>query len=526
MNKKLWTAVGAFMLTCTLATSVGHAATLDKQYPTEDEIVDYLKAHPLNTSRGQSYKVKSTDTVVGQTRNTYALNTANFVRFLAGSNSVKQDSRYSDLAQHASYILRVNDDEETSHHPYTPSGFKDSDEVVLKGKTGAANSNLGYGYSNIQQSILYGYMYDSDRYNAETVGHRIYMINPVTRAMGFGKSGRYTATLISDSKSSFSKSAGGKFYTWTSKEIKENTAIGNEAAPDDISIWPTTNMPKQYFDASVPYSFTVGENYNLYEATVTMKNERTGKKITLEKGGKISEGPYMRIKYQDTLASVIWRPDPKDFPVEVGDTYTITINHIKKENSNISSITYKVTFFDLQKKLPEFTLPSSITLKEGESMTLDTTKQYDYTVLKKDDVKLSATSKNGMVIDTNKQTITAQHAGTGELQLSVSTPMTTFMYYHDSMKLTTPIKVIANPAWMKSIKAPKKVTLQKGKSYQLKPTVLPKTSKEKTFTYKSTAPKVATVSTSGKIVAYQKGKTTVTITGLHGISKKVQVVVK
>ena len=69
----------------------------------------------------------------------------------------------------------------------------------------------------------------------------------------------------------------------------------------------------------------------------------------------------------------------------------------------------------------------------------------------------------------------------------------------------------------------KAINLKKGKTFQLKVTVTPRNSQEK-VTYKSSKPKIATVSRKGKITAKKKGKAVITITsGKKKITCKVTV---
>ena len=72
--------------------------------------------------------------------------------------------------------------------------------------------------------------------------------------------------------------------------------------------------------------------------------------------------------------------------------------------------------------------------------------------------------------------------------------------------------------------AKKKVTLKKGKTYNIKPILTPISSTDK-VTYKSSKKKVATVSAKGKVKAKAKAKGTTVITVKSG-KKKVKLTVK
>jgi len=71
----------------------------------------------------------------------------------------------------------------------------------------------------------------------------------------------------------------------------------------------------------------------------------------------------------------------------------------------------------------------------------------------------------------------------------------------------------------------KKLTLKKGKKYQLKINRTPITATEK-ITYSSSNKKVAAVNKAGKITAKKKGKATITAKTSNGKKAKISVIVK
>lgn len=80
---------------------------------------------------------------------------------------------------------------------------------------------------------------------------------------------------------------------------------------------------------------------------------------------------------------------------------------------------------------------------------------------------------------------------------------------------------------VKSIKLPRRqITLKKGKSYTIKPKLLPSKSGTYQITYTSNKKKVATVSSKGKIKALKKGKAAITVKSYNKKKATIKVTVK
>lgn len=91
------------------------------------------------------------------------------------------------------------------------------------------------------------------------------------------------------------------------------------------------------------------------------------------------------------------------------------------------------------------------------------------------------------------------------------------------------IKVTGKKVAIKTLSLNKtKLTLKKGKTFQIKATVKPKNATNKTLNYSSNNKKVATVSSKGKITAKKKGTCIITVktTDGSGIKKKIKITVK
>ena len=189
-----------------------------------------------------------------------ALNTVNFIRFVAGLDPVSLNDTYNSLAQHASLVSAANG--YLDHFPSQPSGM--SEDMYSLGKQGAGSSNLGYGYSSIPDSIIRGYMEDTDTSNIDRVGHRRWILNPPMQEIGFGKVGIFTATYVFD-----------------------NTFGGNLS--DDFIAWPPQNMPYElYLPSSMGYAFSVNLGYeydtpSIDNVTVEIYSELQNKTWVLDK---------------------------------------------------------------------------------------------------------------------------------------------------------------------------------------------------------------------------------------------------
>jgi len=126
----------------------------------------------------------------------------------------------------------------------------------------------------------------------------------------------------------------------------------------------------------------------------------------------------------------------------------------------------------------------------------------------------SVTSSNKKVATvTSAGLVTAKKAGTATITVKTK----------NGKKATVKIKVI-DPKAPTKVKLNKTgtVKLKKGKTLQLKATVLPDTA-ETTLTWKSSKPKVATVTQDGLVKARKKGTTTITVKTKNGKTAKVKI---
>ena len=127
--------------------------------------------------------------------------------------------------------------------------------------------------------------------------------------------------------------------------------------------------------------------------------------------------------------------------------------------------------------------------------------------------KLTYTSSNKKVVTVSaKGKMTAKKAGKAKITVKSG-----------KKKFTITVTVVEpTPTGMKNVPTSKKLT--KGKSFVLKPTILPAGAKGK-ITYKTSNKKVATVDAKGKVTAKKKGSAVITVT-VGKIKKTCKVTVK
>ena len=157
---------------------------------TAEEIKSFYAAHPFSTSYRDAWTVapNAKNGVAGElTEGTVenALNALNFIRYIAGINAdVTVDPEYAEKAQAGTTLLTEVGNLE--HTPKKPSSV--SQEFYDLGYQGTSSSNLGWGYSNLADAVIRGWMNDGDSSNIDRVGHRRWCINPTMGATGFGHS--------------------------------------------------------------------------------------------------------------------------------------------------------------------------------------------------------------------------------------------------------------------------------------------------------------------------------------------------
>ena len=363
-------------------TAEANAASVNQ--PTKDQIINMYNGELKydlkwggtgfyqNYSLTAPYEAGALDDATQQR----ALNVLNFMRYVAGlSYDVKIKDEYTVKAQNASFLSALNDKQTgnivLSHTPARPDGV--SDELYNSGYKGASSSNIAQGFLNLDQSIVQGYMNDSDSINYDRVGHRQWILRPGFEETGFGSVKLYSAVYVFD--------------------IDSNNI--DCSIPYDFVAWPSGNMPVELINPSgeiinnkmhyCRYIFSVmlGDEYADYQnangITITVKHD--GKTYTVDKadlnswpGGKIPQNdPYTEYFSVSSLVFggaekvILFNIGEMVENINAGDKAEITITGIKLKNGSEKPVTYTVDFFHMEK--PDTTAEIYI---KGD--TADTTK--------------------------------------------------------------------------------------------------------------------------------------------------------
>lgn len=237
--------------------------------------------------------------------------------------------------------------------------------------------------------------------------------------------------------------------------------------------------------------------------TLKVKQQTTGFKVT-----KLGAGDYVK-SWKSSKPSVVKVTGKSDG--------TCTIKAQKKTGTAKITITLasgmkKTVTVKVQKNAVQTTkisgLSKKITLKKGKKVTLKpvispitSVQKITYSSSNK---KIASVSKNGVVTakKSGKAVITVK-SGNKKFAITVTVPKPN----------TTAIQNVASAK-----------TLKRGKSYTLKPKLVPSNSGDK-ITYKSSNSKVAAVSSKGKITAKKKGTAVITVKS-GKVSVKCKITVK
>lgn len=286
------------------------------EYHSEDEVRDYLMNHGAKIYDPVTYEITPTTTspydpgsLTKETLNS-AINMLNQVRYIAGIDSnvtLNEDAIIK--TQAASFLNFVNDI--LTHYPTQPL---DMDSTLYQlGATGARSSNLGSGYSTINQSIIRGYMNDGSSKNIDRVGHRRWILNPAMSTTGFGYCNGYTALYAFD--------------------------MNNTSASEYGVSWPAQTMPTEYFKADYPWSISMGYDVDIDQVQVTLV--RLSDQKTWNFNSTSSDG-YFNVNNDNygQTGCIIFRPQDIDSYIN-GDKFQVTITGLE------TMVSYQVSFFDL-----------------------------------------------------------------------------------------------------------------------------------------------------------------------------------
>ncbi len=363
---------------------------------TNDQIRGYFDSHSFQTSGADSWSAMpngAREEAGRLTRESVAngLNALNFVRYVAGIPYNVTNNETYERAVQAGTTLLTQSDMGLTHTPDKPSDM--SDEFYQLGFEGTSSSNLGQGYGNLAQAVIYGWMDDGDSRNIDRVGHRRWCLNPGMKQTGFGHSGVFTGMYAFDSSGS------------------------QETEHYNYVPWPGQNMPIEYFEG--PWSVSLNPGIYSVEKTdnltVTMTSEKTTRSYVLDERNADPAGAYLKLASRGYGfgPAVIFQPGVE---FGSGDTVAVRISGLKDRYGNELPIEYSVSFFSMAAKALE-----SIRLNSSsKTMTVGSTYQLTVTMVPSDadasldDVIWTSSDEDVAYVDSDGE-VTAIDPGTAKI---------------------------------------------------------------------------------------------------------------
>ncbi|MBQ4313682.1 MAG: leucine-rich repeat protein [Clostridia bacterium] len=300
-----------------------HAAgstSLGVTYRTQEEVQAFFDAAPFDEYQAVTHSTApsltepySMGTLSDETAQS-ALTALNFLRYTAGLNAnVVLDDSFCEYTSAATMLNYLNGG--LSHYPARPEVLSDSkyDALYNTGYTGASRSNIASGYQNLNQALLYGWMYDEDSSNIDRVGHRRWVLNPPMGKIGFGATGRFYAMYAFD-----------RSGTGSQKRVA----------------WPAQEMPVQYFDATVPWSLSIGTTLNINNVSVTLTRKSDNQTWSFSASSADGDFYVDNGGYGQT-GCIIFRPNTLA-SIAAGDSFHVTVT-----GATSDTIEYDVNFFEL-----------------------------------------------------------------------------------------------------------------------------------------------------------------------------------
>ncbi|MBR2674661.1 MAG: Ig-like domain-containing protein [Mogibacterium sp.] len=311
--------------------SAAYAQTLNVTKHTKEEISNYIKNSGVTISDEAAYSVEPVrNTQRGELTTASkesALQMLNNIRYIAGLNPVALNQTQGDKAQAAAFVMWSTD--QFTHYIEGEKPDSMSQQDWDYGVEGAKSSNIAWGYSNLNASILNGWIGDDDSSNVARVGHRRWCLNPKMGTTGFGKAGAYNVMW------SFDQSV--------SSEAKRVA-------------WPAQYMPVDYFGNNIPWSLSTGDASILDVSNVSVTLTRRDSSpsgagswtfSTANTYTAAGSGEYFNVAKNNPYEGysgqggpyVVFRPANVSY--KAGDIFDVKITGLGSEE-----ISYSVEFFD------------------------------------------------------------------------------------------------------------------------------------------------------------------------------------
>ena len=295
---------------------------------TREEIRAFVSAHPAETASRTSYRRApslnpSVPGLISEKSAQNAINMVNQIRYIAGLDAdVKNDPDLEEMMAAAAMANGLN--RSLSHFPTRPSAWADSayDELYDMALIGASSSNLSAGRENLADSVLSGYMYDSDSYNISCVGHRRWVLNPPMKKTAFGY---------------YSDGSGWKHYS--GMYAFDFSGSGNQAPV----AWPAQQTPVSRFPDSSSCAWSVSFGYRLPESEIHVRLVRKSDGKTWNFSDEKADGAfYVDNDGYGMEGCVIFRPSGIG-KIAAGDSFDVSVTN----DSDHTVLRYTVSFFKL-----------------------------------------------------------------------------------------------------------------------------------------------------------------------------------
>ena len=300
---------------------------LTANYPSQKEIIDYVKKHPfyeieeLQEKLFEAEPVLSGDLFSGilsaQAKNS-ALNAVNTLRYISGLNELTLDEDYGKKAQAAVFANAINGT--ISNNVAPVQGMDDAfNSLALEG---AKNSNLAKGLKSLPQAII-RLNRDSlpQDVKKESMNHRKWILNPAAKKTAFGIAGNVYAQYCRDS------------------------SLDDFASETRIIVWPPENMISEFATAEDPFTVMLSADFEAGEnVSVLMKRNRDGKSWNFSL--KKADGYFKISKNGNDVHKTIitWKPDNVE-EYKTGDLVSISVRGLKYRDENYP-LDYYVNYFD------------------------------------------------------------------------------------------------------------------------------------------------------------------------------------
>ncbi len=292
-----------------------------------------------------------------------ALETANFIRSLAGLDELQLDEALCEKAQKGAVLLAAN--EALSHQPGCPEDM--AEDFYMEGADAAASSNLAmfnWQAEDLLIEAVLSFARDDGESNLALVGHRRWLLYPGMGKTGFG----------------LAEDAQGRSYA-----VMYVMDASNEEANYDAVCWPSGGLfPAEFMEKETPWSISLNpDRYDLNRSdpVIELREEQSGAVFLFD---GFQENPalphYLALgggRYGDGPA-YIFRPDLDEYDAlmygyQQNQIWTVRVTGLVcADGSAAEAMTYRVEMFSLTPQDPAAVEvePRELSLRVGESARL------------------------------------------------------------------------------------------------------------------------------------------------------------